>query len=155
MAANVLLLVPPNREPQTAVREAIALAKSRGGTLFVVAAVDADVMQRISDRLSDVGFIGEKVSDQVYETLSREYHERAAELVRSIAEQAGEAGVAAQPLVEEGDPSEVCNRLVRVHDIGLALLVAERRSWLTRLLSRGAIRLPAVASCEVRILEED
>jgi hypothetical protein len=45
--------------------------------------------------------------------------------------------------------------VILTHQIGLALLVAEKRSWLTRFLSRGAaVKLPALSGCEVRVMEE-
>src|ERR1051325_101141 len=145
---NVLLLIPANHESQAAVREAIDAAKSRGGTLYVAVAVDPDVIEEVSSTMTEEGFIGEKVMDQVCCTLEREYHSRAEALAKAIVEQAKEQSVSAEGSVEEGDPAEVLSRLVPDRRIGLAILVAERRSWLTRLLSRDAIRLPALAGCE-------
>jgi len=152
---NVLLLIPPNREPQAAVREAIETARKRGGRLLVAAVLDPETVSRVSSALTNAGFMGEKVSDQVCETLGREYRNRARSLVSAIAVQAREAGVDADWQVEQGDPSEICARLVRAHQVGTAILVAERHSWLTRLLSRSSVRLPALPGCELRLIEED
>ena len=152
---DVLLLMPSNRESPNAAREAIALAKARGARLAVVAVLDPELLDRVSTTLSDVGFMGEKVGDQVRETLWREYRSRAEHLARGVAEQAQREGVTAEAHVEEGDPSEICSRVVPQLHIGVAVLAAERRSWLTRLLSRTALRLPALAGCEVRVIEEE
>lgn len=113
-----------------------------------------ELLDRLSTRLDEGGLMGEKVSDSVRHTLAREYRARAESLVDGIAKQAQSEGVSAQPLIEEGDPSEICSRLVRQHDIALAILVAERRSWLTRLLSGSAAPGPGLPGCEVRIMEE-
>jgi nucleotide-binding universal stress UspA family protein len=99
--------------------------------------------------------MGEKVSDQVQETLLREYRTRAEEMAHEIARQAEAAGVSADSKFEEGDPSEICRRLIPSHEITLAVLVAEKRSWLARLLARNSLQVPTLAGCEVRVIEED
>lgn len=152
---NVLLMIPPNHESKTAVREAIAAAKDRGGRLLVVVALDPDVLDGVCATLSNVGFMGEKVSDQVQDTLLREYRHRAAEMAEEIAREAEAAGVPAESKFEEGDPSEICRRLIPSNDVTLAILVAEKRSWLARLLARSSLQVPTLAGCEVRVIEED
>lgn len=152
---NVLLMIPPNRESKSAVQEAIAAAKQRGGRLLVVVALDADVLDGVCATLSNVGFMGEKVSDQVQDTLLHEYRTRAEEVARRIASEAETAGVPADSKFEEGDPSEICRRLIPANEITLAILVAEKRSWLARLLARSNLRVPALSGCEVRVIEED
>jgi hypothetical protein len=76
-------------------------------------------------------------------------------MAREIARQAEAAGVRADSKFEEGDPSEICRRLIPSNDVTLAILVAERRSWLARLLARNILQVPALAGCEVRVIEED
>jgi nucleotide-binding universal stress UspA family protein len=153
--ANVLLLMPPDRDAPRAIAEAIALAQARGGRLVVVAALDPDTVERVSEALSEEAFVGEKVSEKLTETLHREYRARAEQCVAAIVQQARAAGVEAAGFVEDGDPSELCGRLVREHAATIAVLVPERRSWLTRLLARGAVRLPALPGCEVRVVDEE
>ena len=111
---------------------------------------------RVTSALSDVGFVGEHVGNQVLETIRHEYRTRSEALLRSVAEQAKQEGVAVTPMIEEGDTGEICARLIRTHQIGTAVLVAERQSWLTRFLSRSAaVKLPALSGCDVRVMEED
>jgi nucleotide-binding universal stress UspA family protein len=155
MKSNVLLLVPPDRESQAAVEEAIACTKQHGGRLIVVVALDPEAIERVSVTLTNIGFMGEKVSDQVGESLLREYRTRAECLATAIARQAEQSGVPSEAIFEEGDPSEICRRLIPRHDVGVAILVAERRSWLARLLARDTVRVPALAGCEVRVIEDD
>lgn len=152
---NVLLMIPPNHESKTAVHEAIAAAKDRGGRLLVVVALDPQVLDGVCATLSNVGFMGEKVSDQVQDTLLREYRNRAAEMAEEIAREAQAAGVPAESKFEEGDPSEICRRMIPSNDVALAILVAEKRSWLARLLARSSLQVPTLAGCEIRVIEED
>lgn len=152
--ASVLFLFSPQRDPETAAREAIEAAAERRVPLVVVAAIDPEALARVASTLSSVGFMGEKVSDRVSEALTAEYRARAAALVNEIVREAGERGVVAEGRVEDGDPSELCGRLAREHGASLVILMAERRSWLTRLLSRAPLRVPTLPNCEIRVVED-
>ncbi|HVO27973.1 MAG TPA: universal stress protein [Candidatus Margulisiibacteriota bacterium] len=153
---NVLLVIPASKEPQRAGAAAIELARQRGGKLVALVVVDPNVPSYAASTLSDVGFMGEQVSEQVSETIVREQHTRAAALLHALAERAKKEGVVVTPIVEEGDIGDICRRVIRTHAIGSAVLVAEKQSWLTRFLSRSAaVQLPALSGCEVRVMEED
>lgn len=153
---NVLVLIPAGKEPQQAIEAAINLAKERGGTLVALVVLESDVAQRISSTLSEIGFVGEQVGNQVNQTILREYRAQSEKLLQALTERARKDGVTVVPLIESGDVGEICGRVIRTHQVGTAVLVAEKRSWLTRFLSRGAaVRLPALAGCEVRVMEED
>ena len=153
---NVLLLIPAGKEPEQAIRTAIQLAKERQGTLIALVVIEPEVAQRVSSTLSDIGFVGEHVGNQVQQALLREYRALSEKLLQALAERARSEGVPVTPLIESGDAGEICGRVIRAQQVGTAVLVAEKRSWLTRFLSRGAaVRLPALAGCEVRVMEED
>jgi nucleotide-binding universal stress UspA family protein len=154
--SNVLLVIPAGKESQQAVRTAIDLAKQHGSSLVALVVLDADVPARVAHRLTDVGFMSEQIGQQVSDAIQHEHQARAAVLLHALAERAKNEGVAVTALVEQGDTDEICSRVIRTYRIGIAILVAEKRSWLTRLLSHGAaVRLPALAGCEVRVMEED
>jgi nucleotide-binding universal stress UspA family protein len=153
---NVLIVIPAGTEPQRAIRTAIGLAKEKGERLVAVVVITPEVASRVTSALSDVGFVGERVGSQVVETIRHEYRARSEALLRSVGEQARHEGVAVMSTIEEGDAGEICTRLIRAYQVKTAVLVAERQSWLTRFLSRGAaVRLPALSGCEVRVMEED
>jgi hypothetical protein len=153
---NVLLVTAAGTAGPRAVAAAIELAKQRGGFLVVLAVLDPGMPTYAASTLTDLAFMGEEVTDQVSNTLVREYRASAATLLHAVAERAKKEGVAVTPVIEQGDTGEICRRLVRTHAVGIAVLVAEKRSWLARLLShRAAVRLPALSGCEVRVMEED
>jgi nucleotide-binding universal stress UspA family protein len=152
---NVLLVVPPDMAPHRACGEAIAAAKRLGGALIAVIVLDPNEPGRVASSL-DSAFVGEKVSDQIAELLAREQRSRAEEVLEEIKRQAESSQVAFEGLIEEGDPTDVCSRIIRSRGVAEALLVAEKRSWLTRFLSRSAaVRLPHLSGCVVRVMEED
>jgi nucleotide-binding universal stress UspA family protein len=153
---NVLLVIPAGSEPQQAMRAAIDLAKQHGGALVALVVLDAEQATRAASTLTEVGFMGEEVGTQVSETITHEYRSDAETLLQALAERAKKEGVVVTPLIEAGDTGEICGRVIRTHQIGTAVLVAEKRSWLTRFLSHSAaVKLPALAGCDVKVMEED
>lgn len=153
--SNVLLLLSPEIEAPNAVACAIERAREIGGGLIAVAVLDPQLTERVASTLANVGFVGEKVSENVMQTLQREQRAQAQSLLNRIEEQARNYGIAFRAKIEEGDPGEVCAALVRQHDVATAVLVAEKRSWLTRLLSRSApMNLSALVGCEVKVMDD-
>jgi nucleotide-binding universal stress UspA family protein len=153
--ANVLLVVPPGTRPRAAREHAIEAAARAGGTLIGLVLLDPAETARIAATL-DSAFMGERVSDRVAEVLAREQRSQADALLAEIGAQAQARGVPFVPLIEEGDADEVCARVIAAHRVGSAVLVVEKRSWLSRILSRSAsIKLPAMADCVLTVMEED
>ena len=153
--SNVLLVIPAAKESEVALCTAIELAQERRGTLVALVVLDADLPGRVATTLTEVGFMGEQLGDQVRAAIVHEDRAGAEALLHALTERARKEGVTVTPLIEQGDTGEICSRVIRAYQIGIAVLVAERRSWLTRFLSRGAVKLPALLGCEVRIVEDD
>jgi nucleotide-binding universal stress UspA family protein len=152
---NVLLVVTPGAEAPKAAAYALQRARERGGELVVLGILDPEAHARVADALSEKGFVGERVSEDLVETLEREKRALAESQMQQLCEEAHRQGVVCRGRVEEGEPSEVCRRVVAEHGIAEAVLAAEKRSWVTRFLSRSApVRLPTLAGCEVHIVEE-
>jgi len=153
---NVLLVIPAGAEAQRAMAAAIELAKTRGGRLVALIVLDTAQATRAARTLSEVGFMSEEVGTQVGAAIAHEHRSDAEARLHALRERADRDGVTVTPLIEEGDTGEICDRVIRAHHIGTAILVAEKQSWLTRFLSRGAaVQLPAFAGCEVKVMEDD
>ncbi len=152
---NVLLVIPPGVKPHAGFHHALHRAAELGTKIIALVILDPNEMARIASRL-DSAFMGERVGDSVIEALSREQRVRAEDLLNDITACAKKWGVEVIPLVESGDTPEVCARVIRQHDVDYAVLLAERRSWLTRLLSRSSeVKIPAFEGCEFKVVEEE
>src|SRR5438128_8348312 len=97
---NVLVVIPAAKEPQQAVRAAIDLAKERGGMLVALAVLDPDLPARAANTLTEAGFMGEQLGDQVRGAIIREYRSRSEALLQAVAERAKKEGVAVTPIIE-------------------------------------------------------
>jgi len=153
---NVLLVIPAGIEPERTVSAAIELARQRKAALVALVVLDPSVPTHAASALTEIGFMGEEVGEQVSDAIVREHRSRSTALLHRIAERAKKDGVAVTPLIEQGDTGDICRRVIGAHHIGIAVLVAEKRSWLTRFLSHSArVQLPALSGCEVRVMEEE
>ncbi len=153
---NVLLLVPPACASSKAVRRALGLAKARSAKLIVSIALDPELTQKVSDRFTEVGFMGEKIGDQVSQTISQDHSMRGSSLLTEVAELAKKEQVDCETSVEISDPAEIASRAVREKGVSAVLLLTEKRSWLSRFLKGSQpFRLPHLEGCEVTVLEED
>ena len=153
---NVLLVIPAGKEPWRAIASAIGLARRRAASLVALVVIDPHLPTYAASSLTDVGFMGEEVGAQVSEAIAREYRTCAEALLHVVAEHAKKESVVVTPIVEHGDIGEICRRVIRTHQVGAAVLVAEKRSWLARFLSHSAaVPLPALADCEVQVMEDD
>jgi nucleotide-binding universal stress UspA family protein len=153
---NVLLVIPAGKEPWRAIARAIDLCRRRNAGLVALVVIDPNLPSFAASSLTDVGFMGEEVGDQVGEAIVREYRACAEALLHVLTEHAKKESVVVTPIVEQGDSGEICRRVIRTHQVGTAVLVAERRSWLMRLLAHSAaVPLPAFADCEVHVMEEE
>lgn len=152
---NVLLVIPPGIRANHGLDYALQRATREKAGLIALVTLDPKETARIASRL-DSAFMGERVSDRIVEVLAREQHSRAEEMLAEIGARVRAAGLEFTPLIETGDASEVCGAVIRRHQVGCAVLVAEKRSWLTKLLSRSqTVQVPALAGCEFKIVEED
>jgi nucleotide-binding universal stress UspA family protein len=152
---HILLVMAADHQSQRAAPEAIALARQQGAALTVAVVIDQTVMNRVAHNLDETGLAGEKIGDGVRECLLREYRARADAVVAAAVELGRNAGVTVNGVIEEGDPTEIGTRLACTLPATAVVLVAERRSWLSRLLSGSAVRMPELPGCEVLVIEED
>lgn len=151
---NVLLVIPAGVRPRIGLKLALERARAGAGRLVALAILDPSETARIAARL-DSAFLGERVGDRVIEALGREQRVRAEDLLAEIGADAADAGIEFVGLIESGDTGDVCARVIREHQVGFAVLLAEKRSWLTRLLSRSStVNIPAFEGCEVKVVEE-
>ena len=151
---NVLLVIEPGYEAPDATAYALSQARERGASLIALAVLDPGTHQRVASTLSNVGFVGGRVREGVVDALEKERRTFAEMQLQQIAEEAQRQRIECETIIREGETSEVCAGVVSLNNVSLAVLVAEKRSWVTRFLSRSAtVKLPNLAGCEVKVME--
>lgn len=154
--STILLLLSSAVAAPKSTRVALDRAVRKKADLVILVALPRDAVLELAGTLTDEAFVGDRLSDEVVDALRREQRSQAEDLLRSIMEQANKERVNVTTLVEIGEPSELCGRVVAAHNIDQVILPAHRRSWLARWWSPSAHSdWLKVLGCEVEVVEEE
>lgn len=152
----VVLLLSPNFGCSRALERALAAARQAGSPLVAVAVIPESQTAALAATLTDVAFVGEKLSSGVVEQIRAEQEALAAGVLRTVRERAQAAGVS---VVTEVSPQELReaaeDALTRYLPDTIVIAVPER-PWIEKLWGRDhALDWVDDLSCHVHIVEEE
>jgi nucleotide-binding universal stress UspA family protein len=131
---------------------ALRSAVERGYDVVLGLFVDRDISSAVSDQLVDVGFLGEKVMDQLRDTMVSEYRLRGRENLESLVAEAESLGLKVEAVVRDGPFLESILAVCREWKITRILVGRGRGSHLSRLFFGSEIgRLEKAAPCPVEV----
>lgn len=152
---EVLLVLSAAGAGDRAIDYAVERAKKAGVGLVALYLLEAEPAKEASDAFTDMGFVGEKPSAQISETLIREYRQRGYEELGRVQIKAMEAGVGFEPLLEEGDFASKTLEAARRRDASLVVLVKGKERHFLRYFSKSYTdEVRARAGCEVVVIEQ-
>lgn len=152
---KILLVLASGCQLQKSVDVAINETIKRKGKLAVLFVVDSKAAENITSALSDSGFIGDKPSQDLRNTLLNEYRQRAVNKVRDIAKEAYDEKVEINTYVIEGELEKTALKLI--DEIGATLIVIPRCKKVPMsemIIGAACTRLELKAPCEVLTVEE-
>lgn len=150
MSAVLLLLSPTSDAPRA---EAYALARAReaGAELLAIVVLDDRLRGRVARKLEDAGMVGEKLSESVACCVDRDQRSQGERMLENVATAAQAQGTPVDTFLEGGEVNEVVGRCCAGHEVRLAVVAVEKRSWLGRWLAPSVdLRLP---HCEIKEIE--
>lgn len=122
--------------------------------LMVVFVLDESVPQTIFQRLTDIGFIGEKPGEELEKAVYLEYQRQAEDLLAELKKACQNQGVNYSAQLLKGDFKEKILQAVASSAPDLLILVRQRRSLLSRLFATSAIEnIINQAPCEIKVFE--
>lgn len=149
-----LLVLSTTQQSSEAISYALSIAKNQDADLFVLFILDSIVPATIFEKLTDIGFIGDKPSSELKEAISNEYEEQAVQLLSDIKARAADKGISCKTFIERGDFTEKCLEAIARFAADMIILNRTRKSALSRLLIGSKIdRLLRKAPCEIKIFE--
>lgn len=149
-----LLALSTNVQALGAVDAAVDFAKEKNAELVALFVLDENVPAAIFDKLTDIGFIGEKPGEQLEEAVSAEYGRQAETVVAEVERLAKEKGVACRTSTVRGDFIEKTLEAVAGCAADTLIIVRARRSFVYRLLAgAGFDELVRRAPCEIKVFE--
>lgn len=81
---------------------ALASARTQGEDVVVDLVLDPDVSDSVAERLAEAGVLGERLAQDLRDTMDREYRERGEEILVALAARAVELGLRAQTRTTRG-----------------------------------------------------
>ncbi len=152
---NILLVLSTTRQSPKTIDLAVERAKKEGARLIVLFILDSGMPDSIFEKLTDIGFTGEKPSQQLYDSILLEYRERGKRKLMEIEEAVSGTGVPVECLIREGDFASCCLDVIREKGADLVILTRKKRSTLSRFIFGSAIEdVEREAGCELVIVDE-
>lgn len=141
-------------QPAEVIESAVEFAATKEAELAAVFIMDETVPAAIFEKLTDIGFIGEKPGTELESAVSAEYRRQAEETLAEVERVAEAAGVALTKEIVAGDFVEKSLEVVARYAADTLIIARTRQSWLSRLLAHtGTNELLRVAPCEIKVFE--
>lgn len=148
------MLSTTRQSPKT-VELALDKAKGEGAMLTTLFILDSGMPESVFEKLTDIGFTGEKPSKQLQESILTEYRERGKRKVAEIERFAEERGVSFESIIKEGNFTSECLAAIEEKDADLVILTRRKRSNLSRFIFGSPLEeVKMEAGCEMLIVDE-
>ncbi|MCK4847293.1 MAG: universal stress protein [Deltaproteobacteria bacterium] len=153
--AKTLLVLSTSRTSEKAVDFAVCRAKEKGEPIVALYIIEEKLTDEVFNRFTDIGFIGDKPSSELVESIMKEYRQRGYEEVGKVQVKAMEAGVSFDAVTVEGDFTEEALKAIDDHDASMVVVVKKKKSIFMKYFSRSfADEISERASVEVKVFED-
>jgi nucleotide-binding universal stress UspA family protein len=152
---KVMLILSPTRHNPKSVDLALSLVAKTKRSLLAVFIVDTKVSEEISNRIVDIGFLGDRVSTQLKNAVLSDYETRGRRDLKDVKERAGRLGIDCETMIGKGDFVEESLRIAtekRVEDIVVSR--AERSNISRKLFGSAVNELLERAPCPVMVVRD-
>ncbi|MDO8426817.1 MAG: universal stress protein [Deltaproteobacteria bacterium] len=153
---KVLLVLSTSGTSAAAIDYAVKRAKDEKAALVALYVLETGLANEVFDTFSDIGFIGEKPSMELSESIMKEYRQRGYEELGRVQVKAMEEAVGFEPLMEQGDFVKKVLEMIKKTDAFVAVLVKRKKSQIFKYFSRSlADEVKENAPCEVVLFTEE
>ena len=152
---TILLVLSTTRDSQKTVDLALERAGREKAPLTVLFVLDSAMPESIFEKLTDMGFTGEKPSEQLRDAILVEYRERGRKKLAEIEALAAPLGIPCETVMREGEFRAECLSLIAEKGAELVILTRKRRSSLSRFIFGSPVEeIRERTGCELLIVEE-
>jgi len=153
---NILLVLPSSGGAGRAIAHAVGTAKKESATLFALYVLETEVTEDALERLTDMGFIGERPSTELSEAITKEKRQRGYESLGQVQIKAMEEGVEFEPLMEQGERFSKILEVIEGRAVDLAVIVRKKERTIARYLHRPFFdELKEKSPCAIEVFDED
>jgi nucleotide-binding universal stress UspA family protein len=153
--SKVILVLSTSGTQDEVIDYAVQRAVEESSGLVALYLLDTELAREAFDTFTDIGFIGDRPSQELSESLMREYRQRGYEELGRVQVKAMEAGVDYEPVMEEGGYVATVLDMINSTGAGLVVLVRRRERSFMKYFSKSlAEEVKDQTSCEVVIFKE-
>lgn len=153
---KVLLVLSASGTTDEVMDYAVKRAVEEKAGLVALCLLDKELAREAFDAFSDIGFIGDRPSKELSESLMREHRQRGYEELGRVQVKAMEAGLDYEPFMEEGGYVATVLETIERTGAEVAVLVRRKERSLVKYFSRTrADEVKEKAACEVVIFKEE
>lgn len=152
---KVLLVLSTSGTSEEAMDFAVKRAKKDRATLVALYLLEKGLASEISEKFTDIGFIGDKPSTELSESIMKQQRQIGYEELGRVQIKAMEEGVGFEPVMEQGEPVSTVLSLIKSMEISTVVLVKKKQKAIFKYFSRSlADDIKEKAPCEVVVIEE-
>ena len=152
----IMLVISTTRQSPTTITHALERAETTNEPLHVLFILDSEVPNSIFDNLTEMGFVGERPSQQLTDAIIREYRDLGGAKITEVEKLANERKLPVTTELLEGDFLSTCINRINCLGVGEVILTRRKRGNISRYLFGSAVKdLAEKACCPVTIIDED
>lgn len=151
----ILLALSTNRQSKGVIEFAVNKAKSMNADLIGLFVVDPEIPNTVFTKLIDIGFLGEKPSEDLHNAIFNEFTQQANKKLNKVKKMADENNVNCEVIFTNGKFDEESLNYIQSKNVSLVILMRSKRSKWARLIFGSAVdNLLKKSPCPVKVVEE-
>ena len=152
---NILLVLSTTRQSPKTIDAAFEKAKEEKRGLTALFVLDSEMPESIFEKLTDIGFTGEKPSQQLHDSILAEYRVRGDRKLKELGEMARTMDVSFKTIIREGDFTKECLSVIGEEEADFVIITRKKRSSLSRFIFGSALaEINDKTHCEMLIIDE-
>ncbi len=152
---RIMLILSTASDSPKAEDFAMDLARKECASLFVLFILDSKIPESILQKLTDIGFLGGKPSEQLTQAIMKDYRQSAYRRLQEIKEKATRFSIPCEIYLEKGEFVSESIRFIKKYSIDLCILTKKRGSLLSRIIHKSVVDdLINLRPCPIQIIED-
>ncbi len=153
---DILLVLSATGASDKIIEYAVERARKDRARLVALYLLETGLAEEVFESFSDIGFMGDRPSTQLSESIMKEYRQRGYEELGRVQIKAMEEGVDFDSFMEQGDFVAKVLEIIRRLDVKVAILVKREKKSFFKYFTRSLPdEVKEKAPCEVIIFAEE
>lgn len=153
---NILLILTNTRMSDESINTAIQTVKDKNTKLIILFVIDEErSAQSVITKLIDEGWMGSKVSEDLYRSIENEFKSCCRTKIEEIEQRTNNEGIECKTIIKKGDFVEEVLKTIEEENVDMSIITRRKRSNLSRLIFGSAVKdIQTMCKCAVKIIDE-